>query len=167
MSIDLVIGGDHGKRAYREIIKLNERITPGRKTITIFKLAHIRYNKKNGEIINIRVVYPIRDRINHICARSFIGWTHKGKKHFITLPHCFPLSLPRAKKYEMQSGCVFLSIETYLSITFSLEKRGYTNIGALSTCCTNKNIETVGTRDVLKFALYSNRYYNQEKYIAN
>ena len=107
MSIDLVIGGDHGKRAYREIIKLNERITPGRKTITIFKLAHIRYNKKNGEIINIRVVYPIRDRINHICARSFIGWTHKGKKHFITLPHCFPLSLPRAKKYEMQSGCVF------------------------------------------------------------
>ena len=39
--IDLVIGGDHGKGAFRESININENFTTGRKITRIFWLSDV------------------------------------------------------------------------------------------------------------------------------
>ena len=41
MSIDLVIGGDHGKGAFIASININAGFTPGRNITRTFRLVHL------------------------------------------------------------------------------------------------------------------------------
>ena len=86
MSIDLVLGGNHGKGAFREIIKINAKFTSGRNITIIFGLAHVQCKKDNGDIMGNIVMAPIGERLKNICAGRFLGWTHEGKTRFIILP---------------------------------------------------------------------------------
>ena len=79
MSIDLVIGGDHGKGAFRAIININAKFTSGRNTTRIFRLAHVQCKKDNCENMGNTVMAPIGDRLKNICAGRFLGGTHEGK----------------------------------------------------------------------------------------
>ena len=54
MPIDLVIGGDHGKVAFRESINPNITFTTGRNINIILRLAHVQFKKYNGEIMGNR-----------------------------------------------------------------------------------------------------------------
>ena len=78
MSIDLVIGRDHGKGAFRASININAKFTSGRNITIIFRIAHVQRKKKNGLVLGNTVVDPIGDRLNNICSGIFLGWTHEG-----------------------------------------------------------------------------------------
>ena len=97
MSIDLVIGGNHGKGAFRASIKINARFTPGRNITIIFRLTHVQCKKENGEIMGNPVMDPVGDRLKNICAWHFLGWTHEGKTQFRIPPHGRTLPPPRVK----------------------------------------------------------------------
>ena len=97
MSIDLVIGGDHGKGAFRASIKINANFASGRNIIRIFRIAHVQCKKENCDILGSTVMAPIADRRKNICAGRFLGWTHEGKIQFIILPHCCTIPPPRGK----------------------------------------------------------------------
>ena len=73
MSIDLVIGGDHGKGAFRASIKINEKNTIGRNITIIFRLAHVQCKKENGDIMGNTFMDPIGYRLKNICAGHFLG----------------------------------------------------------------------------------------------
>ena len=59
MSIDLVIGGDHGKAAFIVSINIKANFTPGRNITIIFSLAHVQCRNYNGDIIGNKVMSPI------------------------------------------------------------------------------------------------------------
>ena len=103
MSIDLVIGRDHGKGAFRASIKIYDKFTLGRNTTRIFRLAHVQCKNYNGGIMGNTFMYPIWYRIKNICAVCFLGWTQ-----FIILPHGCPLT-PPTKKSVFQSGRIFFT----------------------------------------------------------
>ena len=110
MSIDLVIGGYHGKRSFGEIIKLIVKYILGRNATMIFRLVYAQCKNDNGDIMRSSVMALLWDRLKDICAGNFLGWTHKGKKQFIILPNGFTLPPPSAKKYAMYIGHVFFSL---------------------------------------------------------
>ena len=60
-------------------------------------------------------------------------------KNIIIMNHGFTLPPPRAKKYAMQSGHVFLLLETYFLIPFSLERKVDTHIGSLGVFWSQPN----------------------------
>ena len=97
MSIDLVIGGDHGKGVLRASIKSNAKFTSGINITRIFKLAHFQCKKNNGDIMGNTLIFPIGYRLNNICNGQFLGWTNEGKTQFRVMPHGFPLPPPREK----------------------------------------------------------------------
>ena len=76
MSTDIVIGGDHGKGAFRSIININENVTSVRTITRIFWLANVQYKKENGETLGNIVISPICYRLNNICAGRLLGWKH-------------------------------------------------------------------------------------------
>ena len=76
MSTDIVIGGDHGKGAFRSIININENVISVRTITIIFWLANVKYKKENGEILGSIVISPIWDRLKYICSGRFLGWKH-------------------------------------------------------------------------------------------
>ena len=98
MSIDLVIGRDHGKGAFRAIIDINAKFTSGSHIPRIFRLAHVQCKKDNYEIMGNTVIAPIGSRLNNIYAGCFLGWTHEGKIQFRILPHGYTLPSPWGKK---------------------------------------------------------------------
>ena len=108
MSIDLVIGGDHGKEEFRSSININAIFTSGRNITIIFRLAHIQCKKDNGDILGNTVMASIGYRLNNICAGRFLGWTHEGKTQFIILPHGCTLPPPRGEIYMhfSQAACL-------------------------------------------------------------
>ena len=116
MSIDLVIGGDHGNGVFRVSINTNAKFTSGRNITRIFRLAHVYCKKDNGDIMGNKIMAPIGDKLKNICAGSFLGWTNEGKTQFRIMPHGCPLPPPKEKQYSVQSGRVFLSLETQLSM---------------------------------------------------
>ena len=79
MSIDLVIGRDHGKEAFIAIININVSFIPGRKIIIIFRLEIFQCKKGNGYIMGNTVMAPIGFRIKNIFTVRFLGWTHESK----------------------------------------------------------------------------------------
>ena len=79
MSIDIVIGGDHGKVEFRASMNIIAKFTSGRNITRISRLAHVQCKKNNGEILGNIVMYQIGERINNIFSGRFLGWTHEGK----------------------------------------------------------------------------------------
>ena len=53
--------------------------------------------KENDEITEKKLMYLIKYKINNICAESFLGWTHEGKKKLTILPDHCTLPAPRGK----------------------------------------------------------------------
>ena len=74
-----MIGGDHGKGAFRAIIKLDKKFTSGINITRIFRLVNVQCKKENHEIPGNTVMAQIGDRLNNIYAGHFLGWTHEGK----------------------------------------------------------------------------------------
>ena len=97
MSIDLVIGGYHGKGPFRETIKLIVKFISGRNTTMIFRLVYAQCKNDNGDIMRSSVMALLWDRLKDICAGNFLGWTHKGRTQFISLSHGLTLPPPSAK----------------------------------------------------------------------
>ena len=79
MSIDLVIGGDHGKGEFIASININAKFTPERNITRIFRLTNVQCKKDNGEILGNTVVNSIGYRLKNFCAGLFLGWIHEGK----------------------------------------------------------------------------------------
>ena len=48
MPIDLLIGGDHIKREFREIIKPNVKFAEGRYITIILRLIHVQFKTDDG-----------------------------------------------------------------------------------------------------------------------
>ena len=106
MSIEPLIGGDHGKGSFRTIIKINAIFISGRNITRIFRLAHFQFKRYNGEILWNIAMPPIWFRLNNICARRFIGWTHEVKTQFIILSHGCTIPPPREKNMQfIQAAC--------------------------------------------------------------
>ena len=95
--IDILFGGDHGKRAFREIININAKFTSGRNVTRIFSLAYVQCKKYNGEIMGNTFMDPIGDRLNNICSGRFLGWTHEVKTQFVIMICGCTLPTPRGK----------------------------------------------------------------------
>ena len=98
MSIYLVIGGYHGKGAFRVSIKINAKITSGRNINRISRLALFQCKKYNGEIMGNIFMDTIRKRIKNICDGRFLGCIHEGRTQFIILPNGCNLPPPRETK---------------------------------------------------------------------
>ena len=94
MSIDLVIGGDHGKGAFRSSIMIYTHFISGRNITIIFRLANDHFKKDNDDIMGNTVIAPIGDGLNNICAGRFLGWRHEGKTQFRIMPHGCTLPSP-------------------------------------------------------------------------
>ena len=68
---------------------------------------------------------------------------HMNVKHSLELCPMVVLFHHQGKKqYAVQSGRVFLSLETYISMPLYLEIRGDRHIGALTACWPQKNGDT-------------------------
>ena len=114
-------------------------------TTRIFMIVHVQCEKDNGEILGNTFMASIGYRIKNIFYGLFLGWTHEGKTRFLILPRCCTLPPPREKQYAFQSGRVFLSLDTYLSMPFYLEMRGSNHLGYLDACWPHPNGETKAT----------------------
>ena len=108
--IDLALGRDHGKGAFREIINLNNIYTSGRNITRIFRIKNIQCKKDNDKILDNTVIDQIGDSLNNIFCGSFIGFKHEDKTQFIILTHGCPLQPPREKTIcNAVRPCVFLN----------------------------------------------------------
>ena len=87
----------------------------------------------------------IGNRLNNICDGNFIGWKNKVKTQFRIMTHGCPIPPPSQKQYATNTGNVFLSLEIYISMTMSLERRGAPQIGDLTTRWPYPNGETTAT----------------------
>ena len=105
MSIDLVICGYHRNGEFKAIININVKFTPGNKITIIFKITNIHCKKENIEILGNKIMYPIGDRPNNICARIFLGCSHEGNTQFQVLTHGCPIKLPREKTQCSNNAC--------------------------------------------------------------
>ena len=110
MSIDLVIGEDHGNRAFRASININAKFTPGRNITRISSLAHFQRKKVNGENMGNTVMAPIGDRLYNIFALRFLCWTHQGKTQFGILPHGCHIP-PREKNMQFSKAKYFSTVD--------------------------------------------------------
>ena len=113
MSIYLVIGGYHGKGAFRVSIKINAKITSGRNINRIFRLALFQCKKYNGEIMGNTFMDTIGKRIKNICDGRFLGCTHEGRTQLIILPNGCNLPPPREK-------AIFSSVRPRVFVTGDL-----------------------------------------------
>ena len=96
--INLVIGGDHVKGEFRETINLNVKFISGRNIIIIFRISYAQCKNDNDDIMESAVMTLIWDMLKNICARHFLGWTHKDKIQFRIMPHGCNIPPPSAKK---------------------------------------------------------------------
>ena len=120
VSIDLVIGGDHGNWSFRASGNINENFTSGRIISRIFSLAHVQCKKENGYIMGNTIMSPIGDSLKNIFSRCFHGLTHEGKRSLEFFPMVVLFHHQGKNQYVVHSGRMFLSLETYLSIPLYL-----------------------------------------------
>ena len=84
MSIDLVIGGYHGKEEFRESMNINEILISGRNITRIFRLSHVQCKKYRGDVLRKTVMDTIGYSLNNICSSIFLV-EHMKVKHSLDL----------------------------------------------------------------------------------